>query len=283
MINIRFSNRFLAFLTSGVFTFSLYGCSSSSKESKVILKRSPIIVEDTSNSFQSVTSSNSLVTDTSCVMTTSIQTTSLTTNIFNDLSTSTTTSVIPSEPVIPSESFSGSDLIVLDQFNSLSSDIINEDNKESFLDKGKKYFIYSVDFLFYDGEIKGVKFSDLTTSAKKQLLSDIVTIDNLICSKFPNYKETIGGGTSAAFNKIMELIKAGVSNINEFSREKLGEENYNKVGNFKDLFIETAFDDWDDFVGIVDGGKQKVKDWYENFRNNNQPTSEGQKQSFFCF
>lgn len=256
---INFNKRVLPLIMSGTLSFSLYGCSSSSISSK------------NNSSGSNFVSSSSSVSDNSFVSTVTSTSTTTTTNI-------TTTSVV-TEPLtseLAEPTFSENDRIVLEQFDAIITDVNNSKDDESLLDKGKKYFIYSVDFIFYDGEIKGVKFSDLTDSAKQQLLSDIVTIDNLICSKFPNYKETIGNGASAVFGKLMELIRAGSKNIKDFSRDKMGEENYNKLGEYKDLFIETAFGDWDVFLGLVDGGKQKVKNWYENFRNNNQPTSEGQ-------
>lgn len=235
--------------------FSLCGCSRNSK--------------DSSSDLKNMSSSLNVVSD------------SLTTNTLSSsyLDSSLATNSIIYESTVSSESefYSEKDLIVLNQFNNLSSDIFNEENEESFLDKGKKYFIYSVDFLFYDGDIHGIKFSDLTNSAKEQLLSDISTVDSLICSRFPNYKDSISNGAGALFNNVMEIIRNGVRNVNDFSRDKLSEENYNKIGKYKDLFIETAFSDWDKFAGILEGGKQKVKNLYEEFRKDNQCTTDGHK------
>lgn len=155
---------------------------------------------------------------------------------------------------------------VLDFFSKIGDSVRESFDSEELLDKGKSYFIYCVDFLFYDGEIGGIKFNDLTDSAKQQLLLDISTIDSLICTKYPNYKDDIKEGYGKAYNKASEVIKSGSENINEFSRDKLGEDNYNKMREYKDLFIDTAFGDWDDFVDIVGKGKQKVKDWYEGLK-----------------
>ena len=155
---------------------------------------------------------------------------------------------------------------VLEYFSKMGNSVRESFDSDELLDKGKSYFIYCVDFLFYDGEIGGIKFNDLTDSAKQQLLRDISTIDSLICTKYPNYKADIKEGYGKAYNKASEVIKSGSENINEFSRDKLGEDNYNKMREYKDLFIDTAFGDWDDFVDIVGKGKQKVKDWYEGLK-----------------
>lgn len=155
---------------------------------------------------------------------------------------------------------------VLDFVEKMGDSVRESFDSEELLDKGKSYFIYCVDFLFYDGEIGGIKFDDLTDSAKEQLLLDISTIDSLICSKYPNYKDDIKEGYGTAYNKASEVIKEGSTNVKDFSKEKLGEENYNKMKEYKDLFIDTAFGDWDDFVNILGKGKQKIKDWYEGLK-----------------
>lgn len=167
---------------------------------------------------------------------------------------------------ITTETITDNDLEILDCFSRMG-DIVKESfNSEDLLDKGKAYFIYCVDFLFYDGEINGIRFNDMTDSAKEQLLRDISTIDSLICSKYPNYKDDIKEGYGNAYNKASEVIRVGSENINEFSRDKLGEENYNKLKEYKDLFVDTAFGDWNDFVDVLGKGKQKLKDWYEGLK-----------------
>ena len=97
----------------------------------------------------------------------------------------TSTSQMPymySDCVYTTCTVTDSDLEILDSFSKMGNSIRDSFDSGELLDKGKSYFIYCVDFLFYDGEIKGIKFDDLTDSAKEQLLLDITTIDSLICS-----------------------------------------------------------------------------------------------------
>lgn len=155
-------------------------------------------------------------------------------------------------------SIESNDEEILNHFDKLGEEVKSEFNLDTFLQTSKKYFVYCVDFLFYDKEINNIKFSDLTDKAKQQLLSDIVTIDELICSKFPNYKETISEGSKDIYQKAIELIRKGSKNIKEFSKDKLGDENYEKLKEFQKLFKETAFGDWDEFKDIIGKAKKKV-------------------------
>jgi len=91
-------------------------------------------------------------------------------------------------------------------------------------------------------------------------------------TKFPNYKEDISSTVSIAYKKASELIKSGANNIKEFSKETLGEDNYNTIIGAKDELVsytKEAIDIIGDFAGTLwDKGKGKIKNWYENFKNN---------------
>ena len=247
-MNYRFSNRVFSFLTCG--TIVLCGCSSKRSSSEV----------DTSIFVSPVTTVSDNTDEIVTTVTSSFETTTIST------STSVTTTVMSTKVPFYNES----DSVVLSHFGELNSDIKSNLNTSDLLEKGKLYFIYCVDFLFYDGEIKGVKFSDLSDIAKEQLISDIITIDDLICSKYPNYKESISDNSGAAYDKASDIIHSGSVNVNDYSREKLGEDNYMKIKSYKDLFVEQTSQDWGEFTDIVgegyEKGKSKIKDWYEGFK-----------------
>ena len=71
----------------------------------------------------------------------------------------------------------------------------------------KNTFITLTDFIFYDGEIKGKKFSDLTSSAKEKVIDIYTKIDDKLETKFPNYKENIKGTSKNAYNNIKDKEK----------------------------------------------------------------------------
>ena len=172
------------------------------------------------------------------------------------------------------EEYSSADEKAIETFNSIEEDIDNILNSETVnnaKDKAKGVFVTIVDFLFYDSEINGVTFDELTDNGKQKVLEIASSIDNKIENKFPNYKETISETAKDAFNKASELIKKGANNLKEFSKEKLGEENYNAIINVKDEFVEYTKEAID-IIGdvgsdLLDSGKEYIKEWYENFRN----------------
>ena len=172
------------------------------------------------------------------------------------------------------KTYSNEDEQAIETFNNLEEDITNILNSETVSnakDKAKGVFITIVDFLFYDSEINGVTFNELTDSGKQKVLEIAYSIDTKIENKFPNYKETISETAKDAFNKASELIKKGANNLKEFSKEKLGEENYNAIIDVKDEFVDYTKEAID-IIGdvgsdLLDGGKEYIKNWYENFRN----------------
>lgn len=265
MSKIKIYNKTLVLLVSGTLMSSLVGCGNKNISNNAENIDNTMVQETYSGNetttTESSTTSNTTNTISSATSTDSEKNETITSTI-DDNNTTTTNNNIYNNTTIESDA----DNVVLDSFKKMGDNIKENIDSKELLDKGKTYFIYCVDFLFYDGEIKGYTFNDMTDRAKQQLLQDITTIDTLISSKFPNYKETISGGSSDAYNKASEIIKAGSNNINDFSREKLGEENYNKIQEYKDMFIEQAFSDYDDFKDIIDQGVSKVKDWYEGLR-----------------
>lgn len=85
--------------------------------------------------------------------------------------------------------------------NNLISYFEQEANKfnskdTSITDKLKASFTSIIDFIFYDKQIKGYTFKELTNTAKLKVISLALTIDNKIDSYFPDYKDKIKEGYS---------------------------------------------------------------------------------------
>ena len=76
-------------------------------------------------------------------------------------------------------------------------------NSTSFKDSLKEKFVTLVDFLFYDGEIKGKTFKELSNKTKLKVLEIFLKIDNKLDNKFPNYKEN----SSNTGNKVYTNVK----------------------------------------------------------------------------
>lgn len=171
--------------------------------------------------------------------------------------------------------YSNDDETVIQTFNNLNEEInniLNSENFENAKEIAKGTFITIVDFIFYDSEINGVTFDELTDEGKQKILELANKIDTKIENKFPNYKDTISNTAKDAFNKASSLIKKGANNIKEFSKEKLGEDNYNKIIEAKNEFIfytKNAIEIIGDFGSdIFEDGKEYIKEWYDKFKGN---------------
>ena len=169
--------------------------------------------------------------------------------------------------------YSDKDTEVINSLNETLSKVKSNVSDSSFLDSAKGVFISVVDFLFYDGSISGVTFDELTDNGKRKVLEIASNIDSTIENKFPGYKETISDKASNAFNKASEIIKSGAKDLNDFAREKLGEDNYQSIIDAKDelvYYTKNAIN----FIGDVssslwNSAEDKLNNWYQNFKNNN--------------
>ena len=214
----------------------------------------------TNNSDNKVSNNTSNVSNSDSTSSKDIESNS---NIDNSTSNNVTSEVVE---------YSSNDEVVINSLESSLNSINNGDaDSKSFGDSAKGVFVSIVDFLFYDGEINGVTFDELTDSGKQKVLEIANKVDGAIESKMPGYKETISDTASKAFNKASEVIKSGANNLNNFAREKLGEENYQSIIDAKDelvYYTKNAIS----FLGDVGGKafnsiKDKVSSWYQDFKN----------------
>ncbi len=169
--------------------------------------------------------------------------------------------------------YSNNDEVVINSLESSLTKINNGDGSDSsFADSAKGVFVSIVDFLFYNGEISGVTFDELTDSGKQKVLEIASKVDSAIESKIPGYKETISDTASKAFNKASEIIKSGANSLNNFAREKLGEENYQSIIDAKDelvYYTKNAINFLGDVGGkVFNSVKDKLDSWYQDFKNN---------------
>ena len=151
---------------------------------------------------------------------------------------------------------------VINYVSALESEIENESNLDKIKTKAKDSFITIVDFIFYDTEIKGYKFSDLTNSAKIKIIDSALKIDNKIEEYIPNYKESISSTYNKAKDKLVMLyldttISVCSNNKNECDKAK------EMFASLKDK-ISIGFGY---IKEIAINGKNKIKDYYEIFRN----------------
>lgn len=143
-----------------------------------------------------------------------------------------------------------------DQAKKEIKELIESEQVEQAKEKGKEYFITGVDFIFYDKEMNGVTFDDLTEEGKKVTLENLETIDGWIMEIAPDYKDKIG----EKYQVVKDFVSTTYYDALESIKESLGEENYSAVQEKKDEIK-------DSITSTKDKALEKVSEWYQNFKN----------------
>ncbi|MED9979461.1 MAG: hypothetical protein UFP41_04615 [Bacilli bacterium] len=141
-------------------------------------------------------------------------------------------------------------------------DEVNNNSWDDVKDKAKEYFITIVDFIFYDGKIKGHTFNDLSSTAKLKIISIALKIDNKIEEYIPGYKETISSNGIKIYNNVKEKL---VTLYLDISTE-ICKNHENGCNTAKEIFKDIKDNcriGWDFVKKLVSSGTSKLKDWYE--------------------
>lgn len=172
---------------------------------------------------------------------------------------------------IKNNNYNEKDNIVIDELNNTLKNIEESTQDENFKDKASSTFISIVDFLFYDGTIKGISFDELTEKGKEKVLEISSKIDVKLEEKCPGYKEKISNSTSKAYQKASKIIKNGAKNINDFAKSALGDENYQAIIDAKDELVKYSKESLNYVTGagskVFNNTKEKLNEWYQNFKN----------------
>lgn len=71
----------------------------------------------------------------------------------------------------------------------------------------KNTYIKFSDFIFYNGEIKGMAFSDLSITSKREILNYYQKLDKDIDKKIPDYKKKIKDISNKQYNNLKDKTK----------------------------------------------------------------------------
>lgn len=118
-------------------------------------------------------------------------------------------------------------------------------------------FIKIVDFIWYGSTINGITYDELSDATKQNMLETFQLLDHIIDQYFPDYKQTI----SSKYSEIKEKTEEKV-------HDKIGNDNWNKLGDAKDSLQESLEDVGDVLGNLTESGKVKVKNWYEQLKEN---------------
>lgn len=171
---------------------------------------------------------------------------------------STPSSTAPSnlEPENQEETLDTEEFDYFDQAKKEIKELIESEQVEQAKEKGKEYFITGVDFIFYDKEMNGVTFDDLTEEGKKVTLENLEIIDGWIMEIAPDYKDKIG----EKYQVVKDFVSTTYYDVLESIKESLGEENYSAIQEKKNEIK-------DSITSTKDKALEKVSEWYQNFKN----------------
>lgn len=183
-------------------------------------------------------------------------TTKNTEQIKNDITTSQTTSVSKNgTTTTKKKDIKNVDENVLAYFN-------NEVNTADDKSKGtlKSTFIKVVDFIFYDKDINGYYFKDLTASAKLKVISLALKLDAIIDKHFPGYKDELSSSYAKAKDNLITLY---LNLTSEFCKNN--DSICESAKNDFSLLKESLNLSWDVIKNLAKSGTNKLKEWYEIF------------------
>lgn len=138
----------------------------------------------------------------------------------------------------------------------------NKSSDEGVLSKLKTSFVSIIDFIFYEKEIKGYTFKELTNTAKLKVISLALKIDNQIDKYFPDYKEKIKDKYTSIKGKLaLKYLEITTSFCEKDPATcTQAKEDFN---NMKQSFGLT----FSLLKELAKSGTSKVKDLYENWRD----------------
>ena len=189
-----------------------------------------------------------------------------TTNVVSN--NETTTKVVTTttkEKTLKNNSNENIDSIVVNYVESIKTKLDSYSKNENNKATAKEYFCNIVDFIFYDGSIKGHTFNELSSSAKAKVIYYALIIDNKIESNYPGYKDSL----SEKYSNIKAKLVGKYISICEYVKTNEPELYENLKSDFILLkksvgltwsVVSSAFK----YVGgnVVN----LAKEWYENFR-----------------
>ena len=136
------------------------------------------------------------------------------------------------------------------------TEYIESEDFQALKEKGKYYVTTGIDFIFFDKEINGITFDQMSTEFKIRAMNDIAALDGAVEAYFPDYKESF----SSKYQVAAEFISAKYLDIVDAIKEYLGDDNWNALGDMKDKI-------WGDITTKTDEAIEDIKELYKSWRD----------------
>lgn len=182
----------------------------------------------------------------------------------NDSSTSEQSSASntnSTSETLTNSSDTGSDDVV-SYFETLNQNLDSYNQDKSLGQSIKNGFVTVVDFLFYEGTIKGKTFDELSDSMKLKVLKLAFSIDYKMDQYFPGYKDEITSKGSKIYTTVKSKVIESYLNITT----KVCENDPNTCTAAKEGLSELKNNfslTWSFIKDISGIGISKLKSWYE--------------------
>ena len=164
--------------------------------------------------------------------------------------------------VLPENSLStesSSDEAVIAYFEEV--DTFSGAGKENMIKEG---FVTAVDFLFYQGTIRGVRLADITMKTKFLVMKYVLKLDQKIEEYFPGYKESISKTTKKLYTSVKERIIILYLNTTASICKNHGDLCEMAKNDFQSLKDSFGFT-WQFLKNLAGTGVANLKEWYEVF------------------
>ena len=152
---------------------------------------------------------------------------------------------------------------VISYFKNEENGISTYQDGVTFKEKAKNTFVTIVDFIFYDKEVRGHTFKELSNSAKLQIIKVALSIDSKIEEYFPDYKETIKTKYDNLKGKLASLYLEATASL----CDSVGIDTCNQAKEDFNTMKNSFGFTWDLVKELAVNGKNKVKDFYESWRD----------------
>lgn len=136
------------------------------------------------------------------------------------------------------------------------TEYIESEDFQKLKEKGKYYVTTGIDFIFFDKEINGITFDQMSTEFKIRAMNDVAALDSAVDAYFPGYKESF----SSKYQIAAEFVSSKYIDIVDAIKEYLGEENWNALGDMKDQI-------WGDITNTKDQAIEDIKELYKSWRD----------------
>ena len=140
-------------------------------------------------------------------------------------------------------------------------DEVNNNSWNDVKDKAKEYFIDIVDFIFYDKEIKGYTFSELSDNTKIKVIALALKIDSKIEEYIPGYKKSISSNGNKIYTDVKDRLVSSYLDLSV----KICSNNEEGCNKAKDIFSDIKDNckiGWSFIKKLASDGGNKLKEWY---------------------